>query len=364
MRKGATPFARKARNLALFALLVAAAIVSKNMYDLYALAGLPHPPRSPASSDAAKRLESHVEELAGSIGRRNYKHARGLGLAENYIREGLKRDGYDLVEQKYDVTPPGATQSLQMTNFIATRPSMRPGAPVLVIGAHYDTALETPGADDNASGVAVLLELAHRLRRSNGDKDVQFVAYGTEEPPFFGTPQMGSSFHAQSLKTTGRVVAGMASLEMLGYYDDAKGSQKYPFPLAMFFPDKGDYIGVISDLKSRQFLKAFVREFTPSENLPVVSAALPGWIGEIRLSDQCNYWDRGFPAIMISDTAFLRYRDYHMPTDVPSNLDFNRMADVTDGLEAAVRNFANMAEAASVRANLPLERTAAQRKLK
>jgi hypothetical protein len=147
---------------------------------------------------------------------------------------------------------------------------------------------------------------------------------------------MGSAFHAAALKEEGRVVKGMLSLEMLGYYSDAKGSQRYPWPLSLFYPDTADFIGLVSDLSSRAFLKEFRAGFKTPKGTKHVASSLPAWIGEITLSDHKCYWDEGFPALLVTDTSFLRYPHYHLMSDTAEKLDYERMADVVDGLEAAL----------------------------
>lgn len=322
--------------LALFAVFVVVALIALRLREMYSLARLPSPARAAPASPGEKRLAADVQALVGGIGPRNYAHPAGLARAEAFMKKSLIGAGYSVEEQPYVVRPPGMSIDVPMRNFIATLPGASSAAPVLVIGAHYDTALETPGADDNASGSAALLELARRFKGKSGAVEVRFVAYGSEEPPFFGTKQMGSAFHARSLKAEGRAVLGMVSLEMLGYYDDAPNSQKYPPLLSLFYPSRGNFIGAVSNIRSRGFLRRFSKVFTPTNNLLVVSASLPGWITEIGLSDHKCYWDEGFPALILTDTSFLRYTHYHMTTDTPEKLDYARMNDVVNGLEAAI----------------------------
>jgi hypothetical protein len=331
---------KKIFNLVFFALLVFAAILIHGTWNLYDIARRPLPHHeTPPKNSAASRLEARVRKLAGEIGRRNYEHASALNAAAEYIRRELTSAGYAVQEQPYSVRPPGTAIGSPMRNLIAVLPAGAANAPVLVIGAHYDTAPNTPGADDNASGIAILIELAQRLKDLKGNVEIRFVAFSTEEPPFFGTPQMGSAWNAHALKAEGRPVAGMVSLEMLGYYDESKGSQKYPPGLSLFFPDRGNFVGAVSNLRSRKFLSNVTQGYAPPLGTPMVKAGLPEWIGEIGLSDHKCYWNEGFPAVMITDTAFLRYAHYHGPTDTPEKLDYVRMADVTVGLEAALRGF-------------------------
>jgi hypothetical protein len=327
---------RRLLKLGLFSVFAACAIAGLRALDTYRLARLPPPPRATPETAAEKRLAADVGILAGDIGPRNYAHPAALARAEAHMKSSLSRAGYTVEEQPYTVRPPGMSADVPMRNFIAVLPASNPGAPVLVIGAHYDTARDTPGADDNASGSAVLLELARRFAHQRPEAvEVRFLAYGSEEPPFFGTKQMGSVFHARALKAEGRPVVGMISLEMLGYYNDAPGSQKYPPFLSLFYPNRANYVGAVSDLSSRAFLRSFSKVFTPSK-VPVVAASLPAWITEIGLSDHKSYWDEGFPGLILTDTSFLRYTHYHMTTDTPERLDYRRMADVVDGLEAAI----------------------------
>lgn len=276
--------------------------------------------------------------LAGDIGLRNYAHPEGLQKAEDFVRKSLAAPGYAVAEQEYRVRPPNAPEAL-MRNFTVVVPGAKADAPVLVVGAHYDSAPTTPGADDNASGVAALLELARRFRgREGGALELRFVAYSTEEPPFFGSAQMGSGEHARALKAEGRAVAGMLSLEMLGVYSDAPRSQRYPAGLSLFFPDTADFIGLVSNLSSRAFLKRFVAGFKTPQGTKHIAASLPEFIRDIRRSDHACYWEQGFPAILVTDTSFLRYEHYHRMTDTPEKLDYRRMADVVDGLEAALES--------------------------
>lgn len=332
---------RKAGNLLLFGFLLLCAILAKCTYDLYDLARVPrahHAMNELPKGSGASKLADHVRALAVDIGTRNYAHAAALEKAAAFVSRELESYGYALQTQEYEVRPPDAP-AFKAKNFIAAVPASAPNAPILVIGAHYDTVSTTPGADDNASGTAVLLELARRFRGRGGKMEIRFVTYCTEEPPFFGTAQMGSAVHARSLKAEGRDVAGMISLEMLGFYADAKGSQKYPPPLSLFYPDRGNFLGMVSNLHSRKFLKAFEKGYQAPNGLPKIATSLPQWIGEIELSDQLNYWEQGFPAAMITDTAFLRNPNYHLPGDTIETLDFERMADATNGLEAAIRAF-------------------------
>lgn len=295
-------------------------------------------PKGRPDPETAARLRKSVETLAGEIGERNHYQPANLARAEAYVLRELKAAGRAVAVHEYSVRPPTSAKDVPARNFEIVVPAAVADAPVLVIGAHYDTAAGTRGADDNASGVAVLLELARRLKgRAPGAVELRLVAFGTEEPPYFYTGQEGSAAHAKALKASGRTVLGMISLEMLGFYSEAPGSQRYPAPLSYFYPATADFVGVVGTWgPSRAFLKHFASLFLPPAGTRVIASCLPRAIGEINLSDHYNYWKQGFPALMLTDTSFLRYPHYHEMTDTPEKLDYARMADVAAGLETAV----------------------------
>lgn len=288
----------------------------------------------PASASEAA-LKGHVEKLAMEIGIRSIYNPTKLSASEAYIREQLIAYGYEPQTHQYSVNVPGAGK-IEVANISVILPGSSPKAPVLVVGAHYDTAPGTPGADDNASGVATLLELARRLKGTKGGAELHLVAFCTEEPPYFGTVNMGSYRYAKSLKDEKRELMGMIALEMLGFYSDEKNSQSYPPFLSLFFPSKANYIAVISNRKSKKFLKKFKESFKPSGELRVVTAALPGIFQAISFSDHSSFWKHGYKGIMITDTAFLRNPHYHERGDTPETLNYGRMLNVLDGIEKAV----------------------------
>ena len=211
-----------------------------------------------------------------------------------------------------------------------------------VVGAHFDSCGFTPGADDNASGVAGLLELAGLLGREKSlPAHFELVAYNLEEPPFFGGPQMGSAVHARSLKAAHVPVALMLSLEMIGCFRDEIGSQSYPMPLlSLLYPSRGDFIAIVGRWNQRSVVGGFKRACFGTTPLPVVSIAAPSFIPAIDFSDHRNYWNEGYPALMVTDTAFLRNPRYHQPADTPDTLDYRRMAEVVVMLEAGLLEYA------------------------
>jgi len=207
----------------------------------------------------------------------------------------------------------------------------------IVVGAHYDAAFGLPGADDNASGVAGLMELAYLLGKTPPPMRVELVAYTLEEPPFFATREMGSAVHARSLKDEGAKVRLMIALETIGYFSDAPGSQEYPLSLLkLFYPKVGDYIAVVGKLGQGGEVRSVKKAMMGASELPVYSISAPSALPGIDFSDHRNYWEMGYKAVMITDTAFYRNHNYHMDTDLPETLDYERMAMVVDGVYAAI----------------------------
>jgi len=201
-----------------------------------------------------------------------------------------------------------------------------------VLGAHYDGAPGTPGADDNASGVAVLLEAARLLKARAPGRPVRFVAFGTEEPPSFATRDMGSWRYARGLKDRGVKVHGLINLEMLGYFNPRPGSQLFPPFLNLLYPDRGEFIGLVSNLASAGLLRSVAAEWRKASALPVEATVLPSAFSVMALSDQLNFWGEGYRAVMVSDTAFFRNPNYHQSADTAEKLDYEKMAAETAAL--------------------------------
>jgi len=222
-------------------------------------------------------------------------------------------------------------------NVIATIDGKKTPGETVVVGAHYDTVTGTPGADDNASGVAVLLELSRLLRESRPDRTLRLVFFCLEEPPVFRTPSMGSFVYAERAKAAGERVSAMISLEMLGYYGTAAGGQAFPLPfMNLFFSTTPDFIAVVGNLSSRRLVQdiaASIRETGMAVETLSTGSFVPG----VDFSDHRSFWKMGYPAAMLTDTAFYRNPHYHASSDTIDTLDFRRMALLLDGLERAVR---------------------------
>jgi Zn-dependent M28 family amino/carboxypeptidase len=276
------------------------------------------------------RLEAHVRALSVQFVPRDAAHPEGLELAAAYVRRELGAAGGVVAEQPYEVG--GRVYRNVVASF---GPETRER---IVVGAHYDAAGPLPGADDNASGVAGLLELARMLGASAPPLRVELVAYTLEEPPFFGTGEMGSAVHARSLRAAGVALRAMISLEMIGFFSDAEGSQRYPSPaLKAFYPSRGDFITVVGKFDQGRLVRRVKRAMLAAAPLlPVYSINAPRAVPGVDFSDQSNYWDAGYDALMITDTAFYRNPNYHTARDTPDTLDYTRMALVVEGVHAAV----------------------------
>jgi|GEM_PF-253155 len=280
-------------------------------------------------TNRAGRLRQHVEFLAGLDPARSSRSPGSLLFAAQYIAESLRQAGWAVHFQDYDA------DGVMQRNVVAR---LGPDAgSLLVVGAHYDCVDGTPGADDNASGVAGLIELAGELAKRPMDRPIELVAYTLEEPPFFGTDFMGSVVHAKSLKEAETEVEGMISLEMIGCYTDRPDSQRYPVAgMETVYPNTGNFLAVVSLPKHREWLDRFATALGGSMKLPVETLAAPTTVTGIDFSDHRSYWAEGYPALMLTDTAFFRSIHYHEASDTPATLDYLRMAEVVDGLFGAL----------------------------
>ncbi len=281
-------------------------------------------------SVSPKTLQRHVWLLSKKFPPR--LDAKNLEVSAAYIQRQFKKSGGRVEVQKYTVAD-GSYRNISV--LFGPETSER-----IVVGAHYDTFDGLPGADDNASGVAGLIELAKLLGKANLKKTVELVAYSTEEPPDFRTGEMGSAFHAKRLKEQKINVIVMISLEMIGYFTDAPNSQAYPAPLLrLLYPRTGNYIAIVGKFSDFNTVRRMKKAMIGAMEVPVYSINAPAFIPGIDFSDHLNYWRYGYPALMVTDTAFYRNRAYHTENDVVDTLDYKRMADVVVGIYAAVLTF-------------------------
>ena len=276
-------------------------------------------------------LREHVNALAVDIGPRTPLNGDSLIRAASYIRSVFEGAGLLVREQDYQY------YDHRVTNLLATAPKTAGASAYYLVGAHYDTVPGTPGADDNASAVAVLLELAGRLRNERLKAPVLFAAFTLEEPPAYLTGHQGSRVFVRSCQSKSNRMLGAIVLEMVGY---TAPRQHYPY-LSRWpgYPAQGDFIGIIGNWRSLRFGWTVLKGFRENQSLPVRSLFLPfnGWIlPETRLSDHASFWDAGLPAVMVTDTAFFRNPNYHLPSDTIDTLDFTFMAELVKSLELAL----------------------------
>lgn len=327
------------RSYWLAALLVIVALAAAAGWYGLAVPGRQHEGALPAATEAerdiAARLKRHVETIASEP--HNLHHPAALERAAVYIETMLASYGFTPERQVYEA---GGKPTRNIYVTIESKGGAKP-ARTIVVGAHYDSWIETPGANDNGSGTAALLELA-RLLGGTRDNDARLILvfFTNEEPPYFGTSDWGSRRFAEMLAKRGEPVAAMLSLETIGYFSDAPGSQDYPAPLGLFFPTKANFISFVAMPGSRTLMQTMIGAFREKVAFPSIGGVAPGFIPGIAWSDHAAFVDAGFEAIMITDTALFRYPHYHKPTDTPDKLDYGRLARVTLGIEHAVRKLA------------------------
>lgn len=281
-----------------------------------------------ASTIDADRLQAHVSAISQGFYPRDWSHADNLNKCAEYIAMHFTNAGADVELQTFSV------QGRQYHNVIG-RFNVGRGSKV-IIGAHYDTYGEMPGADDNASGVAALMELAYLLGHDTPDKEIELVGYVLEEPPFFRTQNMGSAIHAKSIADES--ISGVIVLEMVGYFSDERGSQGYPsLLLRLFYPSRGNFIAVVGRWDQGKWVKKVKTGMKGAAHLPVYSIRAPTVIPGVDFSDHLNYWPYGFNALMVTDTAFYRNKAYHSGNDGVDHLDYKKMSQVVVAVFEAIR---------------------------
>jgi Zn-dependent M28 family amino/carboxypeptidase len=303
--------------LALFSVLVSQPTFHKN-------------PTSQVTVDTA-RLKSHVEMLSQTLAPRDWTHPDALERCADYIARQFEEAGATVTFQ------PVEAEGRIYRNVIGRFGSGQ--GPRFILGAHYDSCGTTPGADDNASGVAVLIELARLMGRELPDREVELVAYVLEEPPFFGTARMGSAVHAKELADSAVAVRGVLVLEMVGFFTETPGSQSYPLPLLrLLYPGRGNFAAVVGRWDQGDWIKSVKAGMKGTTALPVYSIRAPAALPGVDFSDHRNYWSYGYKALMVTDTAFYRNLAYHQQSDTADRLDYGRMADVAVAVFEVVRS--------------------------
>lgn len=282
-----------------------------------------------------ENLRLHVDRLAGLIGPRHLRKPKSIQATVGYIESQWQSMGFHPQKERFDALDQEAT------NLVVEQKGSRDAENIIVLGAHYDTVPTTPGADDNASAVAVLLEASRLLYEVRTKRTARFVAFACEEPPYFNVDSMGSQHHARRSRRRGDHIVGMLCLEMVGYFTDEPNSQQVPqaIPkwLHRFFPSKGNFLAAVGNMPSWKLCWQFRRGFKSASTIPLFSICLPEKVSDIRLSDNSSFWDQGYPALMLTDTSFLRNPNYHRATDTPETLNYEIMTEVTLGVAGAMR---------------------------
>jgi len=282
-------------------------------------------------------LEAYLDVLCVKIGERNLGKPEALERTAIWLEStlGSGNIGYPIKRQIYEV------KGNAVRNLIAELPGTTRRKEIVVVGAHYDTAPNCPGANDNGTGVAGMLALARAFAGDQQERTVRFVAFVNEEPPYFHTEDMGSVRYAQKCRIEGDNIVAMISLDSIGYFTDERGSQRVPQGLEGRFPDVGNFLAFVGDPNSRFIVDSAKASFANSSSIPVVGGVFPAQAQGVGSSDHWSFWQEGFPAVMVTDTAPFRYSHYHKPTDTVDKLDSERLEDVVSGLKQVITVWAN-----------------------
>jgi hypothetical protein len=294
----------------------------------------PLPPATQEELALKRLLQQDIQKLAAEIGARNTEAYDNLNAAGKFLETALSESGYSVRRQVYKI------DNQSYFNLEVERLGTEKPEEVVVVGGHYDSAFNSPGANDNATGAVATLELARRFSKQPTNRTIRFVEFTNEEPPFFWTENMGSLVYAKQLKARQEKVVAMLSLETIGYFSDNVGSQKYPFPIGLLYPNKGNFIAFIGNLKSGDLARRSIASFRRHAQFPSEGAVLPGWIPGVGWSDQWSFWQQGYPGIMVTDTAPYRYPYYHQEDDTLDKIDFDKLARVVSGLADVIFDLA------------------------
>jgi Zn-dependent M28 family amino/carboxypeptidase len=287
-------------------------------------------PLTPSELDSRARIRTHIHTLAGTIGGRDALRYKELHQAITYIERELRSYGYSPQKQSFSV------DGKEFENIEVEQVGSEDPKSIVVVGAHYDTAGGLPGANDNGSGVAATLELACGFAKRSHKRSVRWVFFANEEPPYFQTPGMGSYVYAKRCHEREEKVIAMLSLETIGYYADEPGSQVYPIGFHPGYPDRGNFLGFVANFGSVGLLRSALKSFRDATTLPATGAAAPASIPGVGWSDHWSFWQFGYKAIMLTDTAPYRYPYYHAAQDTPDKIDYDRLTRAFTGIAAIV----------------------------
>lgn len=294
----------------------------------------PLAPLTLPEEQTSQLLRRHVLTLARDIGPRNIWRPSSMAATTTYLEEVLTDLGYTVRQQEFTAHNT-STINLEVEIVGSLQPEE-----IVVVGAHYDTVPDCPGANDNGSGVAALLELARLLADASPARTIRLVAFANEEAPFFISKDMGSRHYAaRSHKLREKIVA-MLSLETMGYYRDEPGSQDYPFPFSLLYPDTANFIAFVGNVRSRALVRRAIGSFRYHARFPSQGIAVPSFVAGVGWSDHWSFWQEGYPAIMVTDTAFYRYASYHSASDTSEKLDYTKLARVVTALANTILDLA------------------------
>ncbi|MFK7961114.1 MAG: M28 family peptidase [Phycisphaerales bacterium] len=293
------------------------------------------PPITEAQQAEVAAVGRDIVFIAEDIGPRHLLVAERLGETAAWMASRFAAAGFDVSRQTY------AVGGVDVSNVIAERRGTTRPEEILIVGAHYDTVASTAGADDNGSGVVATLALADRLAAFAPERTLRFVGFVNEEPPWFGTDDMGAVRYARLCASRNETIVGMISLESIGYFDDAPGSQEYPRAFAWRYPDTGNFVAFVGNLRSSGFARDCIRRFRQHAAVPSEGVTAPGWITGLSFSDHRAFWEIGVPAIMVTGTAMFRNPHYHRPGDRHDVVDDERLWWVIDGMEPVIRELAS-----------------------
>jgi Zn-dependent M28 family amino/carboxypeptidase len=329
--------------MSLIAAILVLALIGAAWGALHYMTGVPGtsyrgalPPLTLEEAALAEQLKRHIAAIA--VREHNVAHYPELENVARYIETALASYGYTAQAQTF-VVEGKPVRNIEV--IVEAQPTSAAGE-TIVVGAHYDSAPGTPGANDNATGTAAVIELARLLRDLQGrtQKRIRLVLFVNEEPPYFGSADMGSLRYARALAASGERVTAMYSLETIGFYSSEPGSQRYPAPFGLLFPDRADFVAFVGLLGSRSLLQKTVRSFRARTQFPSIGGVAPAFIPGIAWSDHWSFAQCGFPAIMITDTALFRYPHYHRASDTPDKIDGEHLARVAKGIERVIRDIA------------------------
>ena len=295
---------------------------------------------TPAAPSLQHRLGQHVRKVASV--EHNTSQPKALEDAARYIEAVLAAQGYSVKRQEY--THAGhRVRNLEVS--LVNTSHNKPPERIFIIGAHYDSAPGAPGANDNGSGTAAVLELARMLKGMHLSQgtELKFVFFVNEEPPYFGGEGMGSWQHAKELRTRGQPVEAALILETIGYYSNTRDSQRYPAGLEKHYPNQGNFIAFVGTLEASELVRKTLARFKSASSFPAEGLASASYVEGVTLSDHTSYTRHGYPAIMITDTAFMRYPYYHTAQDTPDKLDYQSMGRVVEGLARVIEDMAGRA---------------------